>query len=61
MTTLRTALTLLLVLHALTGHASEGVEKARKVFDAYVDGYHKFDPNVMDLYSDDALIKNKRT
>lgn len=61
MTSFRYTLTLLVFLHGLTSHASEGVEKAKKIFEAYVEGYHKFDPSVMDLYSDDALIQNKRT
>ncbi len=37
------------------------IDKARALFKQYVDLEHAFDVTVADLYSDDALIKNKRT
>jgi hypothetical protein len=46
---------------ALDAGASEAIERAKTVFNAYVAGYHSFDANVVDLYADDALIQNKRT
>jgi hypothetical protein len=42
-------------------HASERIELAKKVFAEYVSKYHDFDPTVADLYSDRALVQNKRT
>lgn len=42
-------------------HASERIELARKLFAEYVSRYHDFDPSVADLYSDRALVQNKRT
>ena len=39
-------------------HASE--DAARQLFDRYVALGHAFDPNLADLYADDALIRNKR-
>ena len=52
---------LLLSSLAITASASEVIERAKTVFKAYVAGYQSFDPNVVDLYADDALIQNKRT
>jgi hypothetical protein len=37
------------------------VAKARSLFERYVALEHAFDPALADLYSDDALIKNKRS
>jgi hypothetical protein len=37
------------------------VDKAKALFKKYIDLEHAFDPAVADLYSDDAVIKNKRT
>ena len=39
----------------------EGIKAARTLFSKYVTLEHAFDPAVADLYSDDALIRNKRT
>jgi hypothetical protein len=44
-----------------SSHASERIELAKKVFSEYVSKYHGFDPSVADLYSDRALVQNKRT
>jgi hypothetical protein len=41
--------------------APGALEKAKAIFDRYVALEHAFDPAVADLYSDDAVIKNKRT
>jgi hypothetical protein len=37
------------------------IKKAREVFDLYVSLEHSFDPKAADLYSDSAVIRNKRT
>jgi hypothetical protein len=39
----------------------EGIKAARTLFSKYVALEHAFDPAIADLYSDDALIRNKRT
>ncbi|MDZ4077872.1 MULTISPECIES: hypothetical protein [Hydrocarboniphaga] len=36
-------------------------DEAKKLFERYVALEHAFDPEVADLYADDALIKNRRT
>jgi hypothetical protein len=38
----------------------EGIAKARALFDRYVALEHAFDPAAADLYSDDAVIRNRR-
>jgi hypothetical protein len=40
---------------------SKAIEKAQALFKRYVDLEHAYDPAAADLYSDDAVIKNKRT
>jgi hypothetical protein len=40
---------------------SPEIQAARAIFAKYVALEHAFDPAVADLYSDDALIRNKRT
>ena len=40
--------------------ASDEVEKARALFELYVQRGRAFDPALADLYSDEAVIKNKR-
>ena len=40
--------------------ASDEVEKARALFELYVERGREFDPALADLYSDEAVIKNKR-
>jgi hypothetical protein len=37
------------------------IEKAQKLFKRYTDFERTFDPAIGDLYSDDAIIRNKRT
>lgn len=61
MPTLHLSVALLLALCCSVSHASEAIERAKRVFDAYVSGYHSFDPNVVELYADTALIFNRRT
>lgn len=53
---------------ALTGSAlatepvaDERVAKAKEVFERFVALGQAFDPDLADLYADDAVIKNKRT
>jgi hypothetical protein len=41
--------------------AVDRVSVAKKLFESYVRLEHAFDPSVADLYSDDAVIRNKRT
>lgn len=53
---------LLIVLTLFYGSAnSASTDQAKAVFDRYIELEHSFDPTVADLYSDDALIRNKRT
>ncbi len=40
---------------------SRTIENAQALFKRYVDLEHAYDTAVADLYSDDAVIKNKRT
>ena len=40
--------------------ASDEVDKARALFELYVQRGRAFDPALADLYSDEAVIKNKR-
>lgn len=40
---------------------STAIEKAKALFKRYVDLEHAYDTAAADLYSDDAVIKNKRT
>jgi hypothetical protein len=56
-------LTALLLSASISGlsHASDRIEQAKKVFAEYVSKYHSFDPAVAELYSDKALVQNKRT
>lgn len=37
------------------------VTKAKSIFERYVSLEHAFEPTVADLYSDEAVIRNKRT
>jgi hypothetical protein len=41
--------------------ADSALDKAKQLFGRYVALEHAFDPAVADLYSDDAVIRNKRT
>ncbi len=43
------------------GAESEAIEKAKTLFKRYVDLEHAYDVAVADLYSDEAVIKNKRS
>jgi hypothetical protein len=40
--------------------AASALEEAKQFFNTYTNLYAKFDPGVADLYSDEAVIKNKR-
>jgi ketosteroid isomerase-like protein len=40
---------------------NDAVDRAKALFKRYVELANGFDPAVADLYSDDAVIKNKRT
>lgn len=48
---------------ASTGAAaqSDAIARAKALFKRYVDLEHAYDPAAADLYSDDAVIRNKRT
>jgi hypothetical protein len=47
---------------ALEGAADDSsLVRAKQLFGRYVALEHAFDPTVADLYSDDAVIRNKRT
>jgi hypothetical protein len=56
----RVALLLPLLFQAAVG-AEDATTKARAVFERYASLEAAFDPAVADLYSDAAVIKNKRT
>ena len=56
-------LTALVLSATLVGvsHASERIELAKKLFAEYVTKYHAFDQTVADLYSERAIVQNRRT
>jgi hypothetical protein len=57
----RRLLLFILAFCSLAASATENIERAKRVFHEYVTGYHAFDPAVADLYSDRALVRNRRT
>ena len=56
------ALALAVLLTCLSqAHAADPIAQARLLLAKYVESYHAFDPAVAELYSDEAVVANRRT
>ena len=61
LTSMILAVTMLGATQWCVGQATDNrIEKAKELFENYVRLEHEFDPAVADLYSDEAVIRNKR-